>query len=57
MTNLKPAILGVIRHLLTTGGGVLVANGMLTDGQAATATGAIVALAGVAWSVFDKRRA
>jgi hypothetical protein len=50
------AILGVIRHVLTFGGGFLVAKGWLdadtlTQGVAAAAT-----LIGLVWSVIAKKK-
>lgn len=51
----KDAILGIVRHALTTFGGVLVTKGTVTDGQLETAAGAIVVLVGIVWSVFDKK--
>lgn len=50
-------ILGIIRHLLTAGGGVLVSNGILEAGQVETAVGAVLALVGIVWSVWDKKKA
>jgi hypothetical protein len=53
---IKTAALGIVRHLLTTGGGYLVANGAVTDAQVETFVGATLALLGIAWSVWDKKR-
>jgi hypothetical protein len=50
------AILGIIRHVLTTAGGALVANGTLDANQLNTGAGALVVLIGVAWSIFAKRK-
>ncbi|MGI9150453.1 MAG: hypothetical protein ACR2IX_02935 [Limnohabitans sp.] len=45
----------IVRHLLTTvGGGFLVSFG-LTGGALDAVIGAISTLAGVAWSLYDKR--
>lgn len=52
---MKAAILGLVRHLLTTGGGYLIGNGTLTGTEAESATGAIVALVGIIWSVIEKK--
>ena len=51
-----PIVRGVLRHLLTIAGGYLVAQGTLTSGEMSEAVGAIVALAGIAWSIHEKRR-
>ncbi len=53
---LTKAVLGAVaRHFMTTSGGVLVAQG-LTDASGVQAmTGGAVALAGVIWSLINKR--
>lgn len=50
-----PVVSGLIRHVLTTAGGVLAANGWLAESDVNTAVGAIVTLIGVVWSVAAKR--
>lgn len=46
----------IVRHLLTTvGGGFLVSFG-ISGGTLDAVVGAISTLAGVAWSLYDKRR-
>lgn len=48
--------LGLIaRHVLTTIGGGLVASGAIDSGQLETGIGAIFVLAGIVWSVVQKR--
>jgi hypothetical protein len=47
--------LGFFRHLLTMVGGVFVAKGYVDTDTVNTAIGATTALAGVAWSLADKR--
>jgi hypothetical protein len=47
--------LGVIRHVLTVLGGFFVAKGYVDDDTLNTAVGAATTLAGVAWSVLDKK--
>ena len=46
---------GLIRHALTTLGGGLVANGLLTSDQLSNAVGALVVLGGLIWSIYQKR--
>lgn len=56
---MKDIILGLLRHLLTAGGGVLAAKGVVGADDAATletAIGSAVALAGAAWSIWDKKK-
>lgn len=50
-------IAGFVRHVLTFGGGFLVANGTLSDNDMQAAVAAFVALIGVAWSWWAKRKA
>jgi hypothetical protein len=50
-------IQAIVRHLMTTvGGGFLVSFG-ITGTTLDAVVGAVTTLAGVAWSVYDKRRA
>tara|TARA_Y100000310_G_C20123715_1_gene552653 strand:+ start:186 stop:383 length:198 start_codon:yes stop_codon:yes gene_type:complete len=57
LTKTQDTVLnGIVRHILTAGGGVLVSKGMLTDGMLETSIGAIIALAGVIWSALAKKK-
>jgi hypothetical protein len=47
-------ILGVVRHVLTTLGGALVTDGILTSSQLQDGVGAIIVIAGVVWSLINK---
>lgn len=51
----KEAILGFARHILTFGGGLLVTNGYLEQGEIEVAVGAVITLAGLVWSAWDKK--
>ena len=53
----KDAILGLVRHLLTFGGGFLAAEGFASADEVNTAIAALVTLIGLVWSIIDKRRA
>jgi hypothetical protein len=46
---------GLIRHLLTAGGGVLVSKGVISEADLPTVVGSILTIAGVLWSVLSKR--
>lgn len=48
--------LGLIRHLLTAGGGIFAAKGYGDSGAWETIAGAVVALVGAAWSIIDKKK-
>lgn len=45
------------RHVLTFGGGYLVQSGLLDGGQLELVVGSLTAIIGVAWSVYEKRKA
>ena len=47
-------ILGIIRHVLTFGGGYLVAKGYLDEASATEVVGALTTIAGVIWSGLSK---
>jgi hypothetical protein len=51
----RDVILGLVRHVLTIGGGFLVAKGTIDAPGLDTAVGALIAIIGVAWSIFDKK--
>ena len=51
----KDQLLGLVRHLLTFGGGYIVAKGWLTEPILAEATGALMTLIGVVWSALEKK--
>lgn len=53
---MKEAIFGIIRHILTTAGGVAVSAGFVTESEAQTLVGAIVIVVGFVWSLIDKRK-
>lgn len=50
------AVLGIIRHVLTTLGGGLVTNGTITDSMLETGVGAVLTLIAIGWSIFDKKK-
>jgi hypothetical protein len=50
-------VTGVIRHVLTAVGGILIAKGLLADGQWTELSGAALTLFGVIWSVASKKKA
>lgn len=48
----KLAILGLVRHLLTFGGGFLVANGSVDNGTVQEIIGGVVTVLGALWSFY-----
>jgi len=53
---LKPAILALIRHILSIAGTALVAKGYLQVSDIEPVIGALLTIGSVVWSVADKRR-
>lgn len=54
---MKPFVLGILRHVLTYGGGLLMAKGWGDSGDWETIIGAIIAIVGAVWSMWDKHQA
>lgn len=46
----------LVRHALTLGGGYLVSSGLATQDQSAQIIGGLVAIGGLALSLFNKRK-
>lgn len=47
-------VMGIVRHIVTLGAGVLIAYGLISAEDAQTLIGAVMAVAGIAASVKDK---
>jgi len=57
MEKTKDTVLnGILRHVLTAGGGALVTRGVVTSGELEMVVGAIITLAGVIWSAMAKKK-
>jgi len=54
-TMLKPAILALVRHILTIAGTALVAKGYVHASDIEPSIGALLTIGSVMWSVADKR--
>jgi hypothetical protein len=52
----KEEVLGIVRHILTFIGGVVVAKGIVNESQLLEICGAIMTIIGSVWSVADKRK-
>ena len=50
-------VLGIVRHILTFGGGILVTKGLLDEGMVAEISGAVITLIGAVWSIIEKSKA
>lgn len=53
----KEQVLGIIRHVLTAVGVVLVYKGLIDDGTVLTIIGAVTSATAGIWSLFDKSEA
>ena len=53
---MNPNLSSLIRHGLTAAGGFLVAKGLASADQIGELSGAIVSIAGIAWSIFNNRK-
>ena len=52
---LKPAILAIVRQVLTVAGTTLVAMGYVQASDVEPVVGALLTIGSVVWSVIDKR--
>lgn len=52
--SLKPILAGMVRHLLTTAGGALVAGGYMQSSEQAAFVGGGMVIAGIVWSWWQK---
>ena len=57
MEKTKDTVLnGILRHVLTAGGGALVTLAVVTSGELQIVVGAIITIAGVIWSAMAKKQ-
>ena len=52
----KESVMSILRHVLTFAGGLAVANGVIDEASMLELVGAAVTIAGVAWSLRDKKK-
>lgn len=52
----KEQLLGIVRHGLTFLGGIVITGGLMDQGMYSELSGAILTIAGVIWSILDKRK-
>lgn len=52
----KEELLGIVRHGLTFLGGIIITGGLIDSGLWAELSGGVLTLAGVVWSIIDKRK-
>jgi uncharacterized membrane protein YphA (DoxX/SURF4 family) len=51
----KEQVLGLVRHILTFVGGILVAKGIATEAQSVELVGAVITAIGGIWSILSKK--
>jgi hypothetical protein len=51
----KEQIQGIVRHVLTFVGGILVIQGVIEESLLNELIGGVVALSGTLWSIFSKK--
>lgn len=51
----KDIVLGIVRHILTGAGTILVTKGITDSGTLETGVGAVITLASVIWSMAHKK--
>lgn len=52
----KEQVLGIIRHVLTFAGGILVAKGLASEALSQELVGATITLIGGIWSIIEKNK-
>jgi len=52
----KEKILGIVRHILTFGGGLIVSKGWIDESLYTELVGGLLTLVGGIWSVLDKNK-
>lgn len=52
----KDQVLGLVRHILTFVGGVLVAKGLATDIMSTELIGSTMSVIGLVWSIVSKKK-
>ena len=52
----KDQVLGLVRHILTFGGGILVAKGLASDAMSTELIGSLISVVGIVWSIVSKKK-
>jgi hypothetical protein len=47
---------GIVRHILTFGGGLIVGKGWLDEATMNAVVGAVITIGGAVWSIIEKRK-
>lgn len=52
----KEQVLGIVRHVLTFAGGILITKGLIESSMSEEIIGGVVSLVGLVWSVVTKKK-
>jgi len=52
----KEQILGIVRHTLTTVGGILIMKGLVDEAIVSEIIGGVLTLTGTIWSIIEKKK-
>lgn len=52
----KDQVLGLVRHILTFGGGILVTKGLSSDAMSTELIGSLMSVVGIVWSIVSKKK-
>ena len=52
----KEQTLGLVRHILTFAGGIMLTSGLVDQGTFDTIIGSVITLTGAIWSIVVKRK-
>jgi hypothetical protein len=52
----KEKVFGIIRHVITFVGGVLVVKGLVEEAMVQEVLGGVLGLVGTIWSIVDKKK-
>lgn len=55
MYDKQEQVMGIVRHVLTAGGGYFAATGIVAQDEVTTIVSGLVGLVGLIWSVVAKR--
>lgn len=53
----KEQILGLVRHILTFAGGIIIAKGLASDEMMSELIGGLMTVVGTTWSILSKKTA
>jgi hypothetical protein len=52
----KDQVLGLVRHILTFGGGILITKGLASDSMTTELVGSLMSVLGIVWSIVSKKK-